>query len=223
MVNLTVNLTPALTGVKGEMWVMFLVGGVGYWYYIMDVPVSVNGVIGPFGYNDGSPFNLHQIRFPEQTIEGVSYEAAETSRFTLYENWTFNIVLNPLPTVDRSSSLTISANSSVLVSESFNISGILYETATGIPIPNQLISLSYNGVTLGSATTGVDGNYLKSVSIPNAGVFTLKAYYAGSTIFDASESSSNVRIGVPRDVTVLVLALLGVVVASALIYNKYRT
>ena len=93
MVNLTVNLTPALTGVKGEMWVMFVVGGVATWYYVTDLPLSVNGTIGPFGYTDSAPYNIHQIRFPEQTINGVTYEKTQTSGFMTTQDRTFNITL----------------------------------------------------------------------------------------------------------------------------------
>ena len=222
MVNLTVNLTPPLTGVQGEMWVMFLVGGVGYWYKLIDIPTSVNGVIGPFGYSDGFPNNSHQIRFPEQTIAGITYEEAGTNAFGLNQNWTFNVVLNPLPTVDRPSSLTISADSSVLISEPFNISGLLYETDTGVPIPNQSISLSYNGANLGSATTGVDGDYLKNVSIPSAGVYTLKAYYAGNSNFGASASSIRIRTGESSTEILPWLAILGAVIASVFVIKHYK-
>ena len=95
MVNLTVNLTPPLTGVKGEMWVMFVVGGVESWYYVMDIPPSVNGVIGPFGYTDPYTINVHQIRFPEQTINGVTYKETQTGGFMITQDWTFNITLTP--------------------------------------------------------------------------------------------------------------------------------
>lgn len=93
MVNLTVNLTPALTGVKGEMWVMFVVGGVATWYYVMDIPLSVNGVIGPFAYIDPYTANIHQLRFPEQTINGVTYEKTQTNGFMTTQDRTFNITL----------------------------------------------------------------------------------------------------------------------------------
>lgn len=91
---------------------------------------------------------------------------------------------------ERSTSLTISAPASVQPDETFAISGILYETSSGSPIPNQPISLSYNGVNLGSVTTGVDGDYLKQVSIPTPDTYTLKAAFAGTTTLGASEASS---------------------------------
>ena len=93
-VNLTVNLDPPLTGYKGEMWVMLLVGGEGIWYYVMDIPLSVNGVIA-FGYTDPYTINAHQIRFPEQTIDGVTYEATQTDGFMTTEDWIFNVPLTP--------------------------------------------------------------------------------------------------------------------------------
>ncbi len=329
MVTLTVNLTPPLTGVKGEMWVMFLVGGVGYWYYIIDVPTSVNGVVGPFGYADGSPFNVHQIRFPAQTIGGIAYEEAATGGFTLYENWTFNVTLNPITPpavrdvtittettpvadsyvryhgksinqsldtsfwstqpekvittsgssfthtqvvglpdgsnyviwgnsaasgyiwhtkifvdgllvaegdVDRyhqlrgnftvspvpvevATTLTISAPSSVAEEETFNVSGILYETEAVIPIPYQPINFRFNGQAFGSTTTGVDGDYLLTTNIPTQGTYTLKAQFPGAPGMNASNATAEVRIGVPSNVIVPLLALGS---GIALIYASKR-
>lgn len=95
MVELTVNLTPALTGVTGEMWVMLLVGGEGIWYYLIDIPSSVNGVIGPFSYADPYTINIHQIRFPEQTINGVTYQATQTDGFMTTEDWPFYVTFTP--------------------------------------------------------------------------------------------------------------------------------
>ena len=204
------------------MWILFFFGGVEYWYYLFDIPTSVNGVSGPFGYADQYPNNFHQIRFPEQTMDGVSYEATETNTFRLYGDLTFNIVLTPLPVIAVASSLTISASSSVEEMESFNVSGLLYETDTGVPIPNQSISLSYNGVNLGSATTASDGRYLKSVSIPSAGVYTLKAYYAGNSNFGASASTIRIRTGEPSTEILPWLALLGTVIASVFVIKYFK-
>lgn len=91
---------------------------------------------------------------------------------------------------DISTTITISAPSNVEEGESFNISGILNESNTGLPVPYQTISLSYNGKSLGSATTGVDGDYLKQASIPSAGVYTLKATFSGTTLLGPSEATS---------------------------------
>ena len=91
--------------------------------------------------------------------------------------------------------LTISAPATVEPEETFYITGILYETNTGIPITNQIIDLSYNGVTLGSAVTGIDGDYLIQAFIPTAGTYTLKAAYAGTTTLGASEATSRVSTG----------------------------
>ena len=91
--------------------------------------------------------------------------------------------------------LTISAPASVEPNEAFYITGILYETNTGIPIPNQIIALSYNGISLGSTLTGIDGDYLIQAVISTPGTYTLKAAYAGTTTLAASESTSKVSTG----------------------------
>ncbi len=92
MVNIRVNFTPTLTGIKGEIWVGFLVGGEIVWYYIMDVPPSVDGVM-DFGYADGARLSPHRIIFPEQTINGVTYQEARTGDFFTQDDITFNINL----------------------------------------------------------------------------------------------------------------------------------
>lgn len=180
MVNITVHLTPALTGYKGEMWVMFLVGGIQYWYKLLDIPLSVNGVIGPFGYIDPYTANIHQIRFPEQTINGVTYQEAQTGGFMTNQDRTFNKTLIPKDEPSKSSTLTISTPESVAPNDTFNITGILHETGAQIPIPNQIVTISQNGVTLGNAITGIDGDYVLQASIRTEGSYTLEAVFAGT-------------------------------------------
>ncbi len=115
--------------------------------------------------------------------------------------------------------ITISAPGSVEEGQVFNVSGVLYETGTQHGVPNQTISLSYNGVNLGSATTASDGRYQKNVSILSTGVYTLNAYYAGTTTFGASESTIKIGTGALSDMIVPLLALgLGI----ALIYASKR-
>ncbi len=92
------------------------------------------------------------------------------------------------PPTEIHTTLTINALESVASGEAFYISGILYETDTGIPIPNQTINHSYNGKSLGSSTTGVDGDYLKEVTIPESGVWTLRSDFLGTQTLQASRS-----------------------------------
>jgi len=99
--------------------------------------------------------------------------------------------------VDTPTTTTINAPDSVGVGETFNVSGILYEKATGVPIPGQSINLSYNGKSLGTATTGVDGDYLRQASIPTEGVHTLKAEFPGAAGYAASSKTARMGVGVP--------------------------
>ena len=92
---------------------------------------------------------------------------------------------------------TISAPDTVEPGQTFNISGILYEKDSGIAIPGQSINLSYNGKSLGTATTGIDGDYLKQASIPTAGVQTLKAEFLGAAGYAASSGTTRMGVGVP--------------------------
>ncbi len=183
MVALTVNLTPPLTGAKGEMWIMFLVGGVGYWYYLIDLPLSVNGVVGPFGYADGYPFNIHQIRFPEQTIGGVVYEAAETNGFTLYENWTFTVILTPKEIIVVGTSITLSLSpSTVEPNGAFTWSGKLSRDDGAGP-RSQTITLLLNDTAVGSTTCDINGNFSATSIAPSAeGSYSFISHFGGATL-----------------------------------------
>jgi len=104
---------------------------------------------------------------------------------------TRSITIQPL---DVATSITISAPSSAKKGASFTISGILIRNDTGGPVPSASISLSYNGTSLGSATTGVDGDYLRTVSIGAEGTFTLKASFAGGSGYAASTAQRSVSV-----------------------------
>jgi len=87
--------------------------------------------------------------------------------------------------------VTISAPSYADVGEWFAVSGILYDSVTGYPITGASVLLYRNGSSLGSATTGIDGDYLKSVKIDTAGVWILKAKYG------AAEKTRTITIEAP--------------------------
>ena len=84
--------------------------------------------------------------------------------------------------------ITITAPNKIAADERFFISGILYDSNSGAPIPNQPTNAYYNGKPLGSATTGIDGDYLIEASIPEGGVWILKAEFPGTPGFAASSS-----------------------------------
>ena len=190
MVNIAVYLTPALTDVKGRMWIEF--GGT--WYSLIDIPPSVNGIIGPFSFADGYPNNLHKIVFPAQTIGGVIYLETETAPFYTNTNQTLYVTLSPSGGPSIPTTLSIDAPGSVAPGEAFYISGILYETGTGVPIPGQIIHLSYQYPgeqrDLGNPITGIDGDYLRQASLPTAGTGNLLARFTGTLTLGASQANA---------------------------------
>ena len=101
---------------------------------------------------------------------------------------------------------TISAPSKAAVDEKFSISGILYETESGIPIPYQPINHSYDGRSLGSSITGVDGDYLKEVSVPEAGVWTLKSEFPGTEALQTSRALVDAVVAATPIETALLIA-----------------
>jgi len=104
--------------------------------------------------------------------------------------------------------LTIGAPVTVEPDEPFFIRGILYATETGQLLSNQTISASYNGINLGSTTTGIEGDYLIQVSIPTEGTYTLKVSFAGSTILAASSANRTTRISALVEISPIAIALL---------------
>jgi len=90
--------------------------------------------------------------------------------------------------------VTISAPSYADAGKWFAVSGILYDSVTGYPITGASVPLYYNGASLGSATTGIDGDYLESVKIDTVGVWTLKAKYG------TAEATTTITIKAPPQV-----------------------
>ena len=97
----------------------------------------------------------------------------------------------PPPEEETPTTLTLSAPSSVVVGVPFTISGRLTFREGGVdyPLQGRTIELSYNGVSLGTATTGSDGTYSKSVTIPDVGTYTLMANYAGESGLTSAQIS----------------------------------
>jgi len=106
--------------------------------------------------------------------------------------------------------LTISAPPQAVQGQPFAVSGILYRNDTQYPLVNMDVTLRYNGQPLGSAKTGVDGDYLFSVSIPTPGTFTLIAEFAGAEVAGLffGPSSARAIMGLEGEVSPLMLGVL---------------
>ena len=109
---------------------------------------------------------------------------------------------------------TISTPDNVAVDEKFFISGNLYETESGIPIPYQPINHSYNGRSLGGSITGVDGDYLKEISIPETGTWAIKSEFPGTPDYKASRYMNKVTATSP---IAMVLQILGPITVGAVL------
>jgi len=97
-------------------------------------------------------------------------------------------------TVGIPTTLTISAPATVKTEETFNILGQLTRDDTGVAIPNMSISVSYNGTSLGTVITDMQGVYTIPASIPTTGTYTLKAYFAGTPGYAASTSVTDTMV-----------------------------
>ena len=99
--------------------------------------------------------------------------------------------------------LTISAPASAAADELFAVSGDLWRTDTGEPLPDQPVNLSYDGISLGSTTTNAGGHYQLEASIPVAGVWTLKAEFPGTPGYLPSTTRAGTVIAASPIATVL--------------------
>ena len=113
---------------------------------------------------------------------------------------------------DVATSLNISAPSSAKKGASFRVYGQLTRNDTGVAVPGAGINLSYNGQSIGTPTTDMQGVYDISMSIPNEGTFTLKANFAGGSGYAASEAQSRISVSVPTSLTAIVSIVLPIAV-----------
>lgn len=90
MVQITVNLTPPLTGVEGTLHLV-----IGEQIYpIINLPLSENGIISG-GIAVSSPDLDYAIIIPKQTIDGVTYLETMSTLFNLLSNVNINMILPP--------------------------------------------------------------------------------------------------------------------------------
>ena len=190
-VTINVQVNPAMSGWLVELY--YLYGS--EWFFFYDMRTDSKGKAVLTAAASSYPVSL-KVRIPAQTMGGIEYAAQERAKS--YGDGdvgylTFNMEgQEGIPTT-----LTLSAPNSVGVGEKFNISGILYQAESGVPILGQPINLSYNGKSLGTATTGIDGDYLKQASIPTEGVHTLKAEFLAAAGYAASSRTTRMGVGVP--------------------------
>ncbi len=157
---------------------------------IVQVPVGSHYVI--YGNSGGSSDPWHTQIFANNNL----IAEGDVTRSN-YLRGDFTGAEVPPTIVDTT--ITITAPPSVTEEESFDISGVLKETISGVLIANQPITISQNGIELGIVSTGVAGDYLMSTSIQNVGSYTLKAQFFGAYNVGASEST--LRIGIGRQET----------------------
>lgn len=127
-------------------------------------------------YMPGDPipndYYLYTIKFPDQTIDGITYQATELGfNFTFASDHIYTIPIQALATI------TIYVNkSSGKIGESFTFSGTLMQGDN--PIYNEIVNLVLEGVGIVDfALTDIDGTYLISWIADRSGNMT---FYANS-------------------------------------------
>ena len=188
MVDVTFACIPIVEGVRCTLdgVTKYSVNGLCYFYGISQGPHAYS-IVAPEGMDFISgqdPFGRPLYESGTTTIEWILIPGQpwpEDIPWTMA--FTFEEAAIGIPTTT-----TITSPDKIAADEKFFVSGILYESITGVAIPNQPINAYYDGKPLGSATTGVDGDYLIEASIPESGVWTLKAEFPGTPGYAASSS-----------------------------------
>lgn len=177
--------------------------------YVLDQNGSPMEGVPVYLFDNGSHFatpttgsNGYYFQNTSISLPGVHELAARADSKWAYKD----ITITEPPGVGIPTTTTISAPDKVGVDEKFMVSGILYETESGIPIPYQPINHSYNGRSLGGSTTGVDGDYLKEVSIPESGTWTLKSEFPGTETLQASRALADAVVAATPIATALLIA-----------------
>ena len=133
-----------------------------------------------------------------------------------------NVITSEVATI-----LTISAVPEVVQGEPFTIEGTLRRADTMIPLSGELISLSFNGTSLGTTTTrDTEGviKYMTTVQIDTVGIYTLTANFAGSTrpglTLRPSQGIWSLNVGDINPLIPFIPLILGVVLLVPILRNR---
>ena len=88
--------------------------------------------------------------------------------------------------------ITIDAPDRVAAGATFTTSGVLRRSDTNAGLGGQTVNVYYDGILIISATTGSDGSYSASCSIPSAGAYNLKAEFPGSSTYAAAVGEKSI-------------------------------
>ncbi len=91
MVQLTVNISPPLTGAQSKLYVV--IGETPY--PVIDLPPSANGLT-RVSIAVSSPHLDYAVIFPAQTVEGVAYVETMSQLFNLISDVALNMILEPV-------------------------------------------------------------------------------------------------------------------------------
>lgn len=213
-VTIYVQINPALSGWLVELYYLYK----SEWFFFYDDTTNYKGKVTLSAAASSYPVSL-KVRVPAQTMGGIYYNEKEYTNS--YDNGDVDYVTFNMEGAVHTT-ITIEAPATVELDETFSVTGILYETETGTPITNQVISLSYNGVTIGEALTGIDGDYLMQAMIPTSGSYTIKASFTGTTTLEASEAIRRVSTGVTSPIQAMITILGSAITGIALILYGLR-
>ena len=164
-------------------------------YLNQDETQNPNSGIGvgfnPFTLNEAGTWSLKtKLGHADGTLD------EETTSFTVEE-----------APVGIPTTLIISAPDEVGPGETFNIIGQLTRDDTGEALPGMTVSVSYNGNSIGSVLTDMQGVYTIPATIHIPGTYTLRADFAGTPEYAASKTIADTMVAaIPLEAAINLIA-----------------
>ncbi len=204
MVNLTVYLTPELTGALGKL--VYIYGDTVY--PIINLPASVDGVI-TSGVAVSSPELDFAVLFLEQTVGGVKYAEVMSSLFNLLSDVNVNVTLEPLTApglIPTTLALDVFPTSGTPPYEVTLTATLTYNNNQ--PISGRVVTFYKNDSFLAYGQTMLPEGKTQEITDTVTEETSYYAYFAGDSMFEGCEIGDGAAIPGIGGVGILILAYL---------------
>jgi len=177
---------------------------------ISGVKVTLDGRV---AYTDSSghvsfwdlPSGTYTVTFEKSGYQTktmtISVSGAPDTTYTWQVTLSKSTAPSPTPTV-RETRITLVVPSSVAVNQPFEISGRLewYDGSSWNGLSGTWLSLYYDSTKIADLQTGDLGIFKTTLTITQAGTYTIKASYPGSTYYKPSSATATVSAGAPTKI-----------------------
>lgn len=145
---------------------------------------------GPSGY----VFDHWEAKAGDSWVAPVISSSTSTKIDVIIQSGGPNLLIAYFKLAVTPTSITMAAPDRVGAGAPFTVSGVLRRSDTNEGLANQTINLYYDSTLITSVTTGSDGSYSASCTIPTPGKYTLTAEFPGSGTQAAVSLSRRVTV-----------------------------